>query len=130
LCNSVKPAAKARERKDNMASYLFGLLLLAPPLAGVECPRWIGDGDAVAPIGVSLSAEQKRFNRLRCYWQVVKPDEWQCKRQRPARQCEERTESWLTTNFQWGTLRQACQELAENRNATARTLMFNIRENR
>tara|TARA_R110000851_G_scaffold229268_1_gene381938 strand:- start:2316 stop:2657 length:342 start_codon:yes stop_codon:yes gene_type:complete len=113
-----------------MISYLFSLILLASPLSDVECPNWIGDGNTVAPPGVSLSAEQKRLNRLRCYWQVVKPAEWQCKRQSPAWQCKERTDNWLTANFQWGTLRQACQDLTEDRNATARTLMINVRENR
>ncbi len=113
-----------------MIAHLILVSLLASPLSEIECPKWIGDGEAVAPPGVSLSAEQKRLNRLRCYWQVVKPAEWQCKRQRPPGQCKQRTDSWLTTNFQWGTLQQACREAEENRNATARTLMINIRENR
>tara|TARA_Y100001937_G_C6972554_1_gene263986 strand:- start:151 stop:492 length:342 start_codon:yes stop_codon:yes gene_type:complete len=113
-----------------MIAHFIIVSLLASPLPDIECPKWIGDGEAVAPPGVSLSSEQKRLNRLRCYWQVVKPAEWQCKRQRPSGQCKQRTDSWLTTNFQWGTLQQACREAEENRNATARTLMINIRENR
>ena len=119
-----------------MKVVLFSLVLMSPPddppqQERISCPKWIGDSDAVAPPGVSISEEQKRNNTLRCYWQVVKPIEWRCKRNNPAAQCQRRTNRWLNDNFQTATnLRQACREMDQDRNATARTLMLNIRENR
>tara|TARA_Y100000592_G_scaffold98009_1_gene170034 strand:- start:487 stop:846 length:360 start_codon:yes stop_codon:yes gene_type:complete len=119
-----------------MRVFLFSLMFMSPPndpqqQQQISCPKWIGDSDVVAPAGVSISEEQKRNNTLRCYWQVVKPIEWRCKRNNPAEQCQRRTDQWLNNNFQTATnLRQACREMQQDRNATARTLMLNIRENR
>lgn len=111
-----------------MLSFVFTYLLFMAPLEAIECPRWIGDSDVVAPPGVGLSLTQKKVNRLRCYWQVVKPAEWRCARQRPLAQCQERTNQWLTNSFQWVNLVQACEDLRNERNSNARTLMINIRE--
>jgi hypothetical protein len=117
-----------------MKVVLFSLLLMSPINQSqgqhdIQCPKWIGDGEAVAPQGVDVSEEQKRNNTLRCYWQIVKPLEWRCKRDAPNAQCEQRTNQWLNSNFQTATtLRQACQQIEEERNARARTIMINIRE--
>ena len=72
-----------------MKVILFSLMLMSPPndpqnQGQISCPKWIGDGDAVAPPGVGISEEQRRNNTLRCYWQVVKPIEWRCKRNNAA----------------------------------------------
>ncbi len=90
-----------------MSYVLSVLLVMTPPIPTQEpaCPRWIGDSNAVAPPGVTLSQEQKRANLLRCYWAIMKPKEQTCLRNSRTRgqiaSCEAKTQRWLQSNFVW-----------------------------
>jgi len=100
-------------------------ILLMTLLSPIVCPRWLGDGATLAPQGIHLTNKQRRANKLRCYWEVVKPAETLCKTRNPPPKCEERTDRWLTTNFSTPTtLNSACYELRQRQDETATTIMM------
>ena len=110
--------------------YLLGLPEnIENPAQEIVCPRWISeDSEATVPDNVSLSPEQKKRNKLRCYWSLVKAAERVCIRSSPRARvlCEARTQRWLQQNFAWTPtqVRQVCDE--EN-SPRFRNLMINLR---
>ena len=95
----------------------------------IVCPKWISeDSDVTVSGDVSLSPEQTKRNKLRCYWSGVKAAERICKRSSPRILCEARTERWLQSNFAW-TQTQVQQVCNENQGPMQfRNLMINIRQ--
>ncbi len=95
----------------------------------IVCPKWISeDSEVTVANNVTLSPEQTRRNKLRCYWSVVKAAERICKRSSPRILCEARTERWLQNNFAWTPtqMQQACDD--NQGPIRFRNLMINIRQ--
>ena len=92
------------------------------PRQEIACPRWISeDSEVTVPDNVSLSAEQKKRNKLRCYWSLVKSAERACIRSSPQARvlCEARTQRWL---------QQVCDDDDEGEAPPPfRNLMINVR---
>ncbi len=74
-------------------------LIVVASLAAIECPKWLPGTNQVLPQGIQLSPQQELENRLRCYCSVVKPAEMVCLQRNSREDCEERTRSWVTSNF-------------------------------
>ena len=84
--------------------------------------------EVTVPNDVSISPEQAKRNKLRCYWSVVKAAERICKRSSPRVLCEARTHRWLQQNFAWtpAQMEQACDD--NQGQVRFRNLMINIRQ--
>ena len=102
---------------------------IADPRQEIQCPRWISeDSEVTVPDDVSISPEQTKRNKLRCYWSVVKAAERICKRSSPRVLCEARTHRWLQQNFAWrpAQMEQACDD--NQGQVRFRNLMINVRQ--
>ena len=77
---------------------MFAVVLLAS-LPVIECPKWLPGTNEVLPAGVELSRELELNNKLRCYCEIVMPQELECKRNRRAAECKQRTQDWIDQNF-------------------------------
>ena len=69
-------------------------------LAQIECPRWLPGTNRSLPQGVTLSPGLELQNRVRCYCEVVKVKEAECRAQHvPAGICKARTRLWVENNL-------------------------------
>ena len=69
-------------------------------LSQIECPRWLPGTNRALPQGVTLSPGLELQNRVRCYCEVVKVKEAECRAQHvPAGICSARTRLWVENNL-------------------------------
>ncbi len=69
----------------------------------IRCPRWVPGTNQVLPAGVTLSPELELKNRVRCYCEVVMPQERGCIANNiPRNLCKARTAAWVEDNLALG----------------------------
>jgi hypothetical protein len=66
----------------------------------INCPKWVPGTNQILPAGVTLSPELELKNRVRCYCEVVIPQERECIINNiPRNLCEARTATWVEDNL-------------------------------
>ncbi len=66
----------------------------------ITCPKWVPGTNQILPAGVSLSPELELKNRVRCYCEVVMPQERGCIANNvPKNLCKARTAAWVEDNL-------------------------------
>ena len=66
----------------------------------ITCPKWVPGTNQILPAGVTLSPELELKNRVRCYCQVVMPQERGCIANNiPKNLCKARTAAWVEDNL-------------------------------
>jgi len=66
----------------------------------ITCPKWVPGTNQTLPAGVTLSPELELQNRVRCYCQVVMPQERGCIANNiPKNLCKARTAAWVEDNL-------------------------------
>jgi hypothetical protein len=69
-------------------------------MTNIECPRWVPGTNEILPRGVTLSPELELQNRVRCYCEVVLPQERGCLSNNvPRNLCKARTAAWVEDNL-------------------------------
>ena len=81
-----------------MNTLLSALILMNGP-PPVVCPKYLPGTNTLLPPGIHLSYEQNIRNLMRCYCEVVVPRELECRRNRPLRECQDRTKVWIRENI-------------------------------
>ncbi len=69
-------------------------------MQNITCPKWVPGTNEILPHGVTLSPELELKNRVRCYCEVVLPQERGCLANNvPRNLCKARTAAWVEDNL-------------------------------
>lgn len=69
-------------------------------MQNITCPKWVPGTNEILPRGVTLSPELELKNRVRCYCEVVLPQERGCIANNvPKNLCKARTAAWVEDNL-------------------------------